>query len=118
MAWRQTTIHHIFRRPISRGIWNVGIVICGLVLLVSIVGSKLFVIEISSRLTMNVSCNHSIMTDELKYKRCDTYILSAVVLMVPNVVNFVRFSWTSLCNKHKEWPSTSKTIMVSSHFIA
>ncbi|XP_063437912.1 uncharacterized protein LOC134718963 [Mytilus trossulus] len=85
----------------------VATIIFGVLLLVCLVSSKLSAIGIATKLSETGNC----FTDQKgdNSKDCSTsFILLLLLLVIPNVLTCLRFTWNSLYRKDRKWPSKLK----------
>ncbi|CAG2241376.1 CHS1 [Mytilus edulis] len=85
----------------------VATIIFGVLLLVCLVSSKLSAIGIAAKLSETGNCFTN--QNGENSKDCSTsFILLLLLLVIPNVLTCLRFTWNSLYRKDRKWPSKLK----------
>jgi hypothetical protein len=80
-----------------------------------LVASKLSFIGLAAKLNKTGNCfsNQGDTSDMSGKECCTSFTLILLILLIPNVLNFLRFLWTSIFRKDRKWPTKRKVILVS-----
>jgi hypothetical protein len=85
-------------------------IVCSSLLLICVIMSKFAVLELASLMTVDGNCGNT--TNELQDKCENSFILLVIILLAPNIINLLRFMWTSISNDKRQWPTQTKMFMV------
>lgn len=85
--------------------------LCSSLLLICVIMSKFAVLELASHMTVDGSCGNT--SDKLQDECESSFFFLVIILLAPNIINLLRFMWTSISNDKRQWPTQSKMLMVS-----
>lgn len=88
--------------------------ISGAVFLGCLVSSKLSAIGVAAKLKDKGNCMNvdESATDTRKEECCTSFIHILLMLLFPNVLTFLRFSWSSIGRSDRKWPTGRRLILV------